>query len=83
MDANERAELAADLKTATLSGGGFGLALLGLLIPVLSIIGLFVSFIGWRSARPEYRPGRVFGVLGMAVGFLGTALLLVQSLGAL
>ena len=59
----ERAELAADLKTATLSGSGLGLALLGFAIPLMSIVGVALAYFGWRSARPEYRVGRVFARL--------------------
>lgn len=76
----ERAKLAQDLRTATLSGGGLGLALLGLLIPILSIVGAVVSFLGWRSARAEYRTGQVFGVIGMLVGLLGMGLIVVEFL---
>ena len=71
---HERDELVADLKAAMLAGGGFGLAMLGLLaIPVLSIVGLVVSYLGWRSARPQYRVGRAFAIAGMVVGLFGMA----------
>ncbi len=74
----ERVKLAADLKTASLSGGGLGLALLGLMIPILSVIGVMMCYFGWRSARDEYRTGRVFAVLGMVVGIVGMGLLVVE-----
>jgi hypothetical protein len=76
----ERQKLVKDLRTATLSGGGLGLALLGLAIPVLSILGLGASYAGWRSARAEYRTGQVFGIIGMLVALLGMGLLVVEVL---
>jgi hypothetical protein len=77
----EREKLIKDLRTATLSGGGLGLALLGVVaIPFLSILGLAASYAGWRSARPEYRTGQVFGIIGMLVALLGMGLLVVEFL---
>ena len=76
----ERAKLIKDLRTASLSGGGLGLALLGLTIPVLSFLGLLASYAGWRSARAEYRTGQVFGIVGMLVALLGMGLLVVELL---
>ena len=81
MDDSERAELAADLRAATLAGGGLGLSLLGLAVPLLAALGLIASYIGWRIARPDYRVGRVCAVAGMAVGFLGVALTVVALIG--
>jgi len=78
----ERAELAADLKTATLSGSGLGLALLGFAIPLMSIVGVALAYFGWRSARPEYRVGRVFAILGMVAGVLGMGMLVLDIIGA-
>ena len=80
MDNDERTELSADLKTATLSGGGLGLAMLGWMIPVLSPISLIVCYLGWRSARPEYRLGRVFAVAGMVVAILGMGMMVTEFL---
>jgi hypothetical protein len=76
----ERAKLIKDLRTASLSGGGLGLALLGLAIPFLSFLGLIASYAGWRSARAEYRTGQVFGVIGMLVALLGMGVLVVELL---
>lgn len=76
----ERAKLIKDLRTASLSGGGLGLALLGLSIPFLSFIGLLASYAGWRSARAEYRTGQIFGIVGMLVALLGMGLLVVELL---
>ena len=77
----ERAKLIKDLRTATLSGGGLGLALLGLVAnPILSILGLIASYAGWRSARAEYRTGQVFGIIGMLVALLGMGMLVLGLL---
>lgn len=73
-DADDRELLMADAKTASLAGGGLGFSVLGWLIPVLSIVGVVLSLLALRSARRDYRVGKVFGVLGLAVGLfaLGT-----------
>ncbi len=81
MDDRARAELAADLRAATFAGGGLGIALLGLAVPLLAVLGLIASYIGWRMARPDYRVGRVCAAAGMAVGFFGVALTIVSLLG--
>ena len=81
MDDQDRLELAADLKTAALSGGGVGLALLGFSIPLLSIAGFLMAYFGLRSARPDYTVGRVFAYIGMGIGLVGSALLLLEVLG--
>lgn len=76
----ERAKLVKDLRTATISGGGLGLAMLGLMVPILSIVALGVSYLGWRSARAEYRIGQYFGIAGMIVAMLGMGLTVVSFL---
>ncbi len=81
MDNDPGTGLGPDLKTAALSGGGLGLALLGFVIPVLSLAGLVVSYLGLRSAREEYRVGRVFAIAGIAAGIVGTGMLVVEAIG--
>jgi hypothetical protein len=77
----DREQLTADLKTALLSGGGLGLSLLGVLfIPIAAMAGIVVSYLGWRSARQDYRVGKWFAVAGMMLGFFGTAALVTRSL---
>lgn len=69
---DEREILLADAKTATLAGGGFGFGVLGILaIPILSVLGLLLSFFALRSARPQYRVGRIFAVIGLVISGLG------------
>ena len=69
---DERERLMADAKTATLAGGGMGFAFLGLVaVPLLSILGLALSFAAFRIARPGYRTGRNVAIGGMALGIFG------------
>ncbi len=77
MDDKDRVELAADMKAATLAGGGLGMSLIGLLVPILAVVGIGLSYAGWRVARPDYRVGRFCAVAGMVVGFIGVALTVV------
>lgn len=72
-----------DARTAVTTGGGIGLGLFGVLsVPVLSLVGLVVSYLGWRMARPQYLTGRIAGIVGMVVGVVGAALLVVEALAA-
>jgi hypothetical protein len=81
MDERDRTELNADMKTATFAGGGLGIGLLGLLaVPILSVVGLVLSIIGLRTARPEYRTGRIFSIVGIVVSGIGVAAWLTLGL---
>jgi hypothetical protein len=77
----DQVERKQDARTAVTTGAGIGLGMLGVLaVPVLSFVGVLVSYLGWRSARPQYATGRVAGMVGMVVGFIGVALLVVEVL---
>jgi len=83
LDDGERADLAKDSRSALLAGSGLGLALLGVVaIPIAAVAGLGLSYLGWRSARPAYRTGRIMAIIGMALGFLGSAAMVVRILVA-
>jgi hypothetical protein len=70
-----------DMWSAVTTGAGLGLAMLGVLaVPILSLVGLVVSYLGLRRARPGYLTGRIAGIVGMVVGILGLALLVLEAL---
>lgn len=74
-------ELKADFRTALIAGSGLGLSMLGLLyVPFVAILGLAVSYLGWRSCRPGYAIGKVVAVAGMAAGVVGLAILIVTTI---
>lgn len=78
---DEREILMADAKTATLAGGGLGFSFLGVLaIPVFSLLGVVLAFFALRTARPEYRVGRIAALVGLVVGIFGVGAWLTLSL---
>lgn len=74
-------DMKADFRTALIAGSGVGLSMLGLFyVPFVSILGLVVSYLGWRSCRPEYEVGKIVAFGGMAAGVVGLAILIVTSI---
>lgn len=72
---DDRDVLLADAKTATLAGGGVAFGALGVLaVPLLSVLGLALCFFALRSARPGYRVGRGFAIVGLVLSGFGVAM---------